>query len=57
MVRVLRGNIQEVDLRVIDCGRVIPGGLSEGVFLVLRYYTYSFMIRQQMLFLRFRPPL
>jgi len=25
MVRVLRENIQEVDLRVIDCGRVIAG--------------------------------
>jgi len=25
MVRVLRENTQEVDLRVIDCGRVIAG--------------------------------
>jgi len=25
MVRILRENTQEVDLRVIDCGRVIAG--------------------------------
>jgi len=54
MVRVLRGNIPEIKLCVIDKSIDLPDIFSMRCLDTLVQHL-SFMLRQQKLFLRFRP--